>query len=212
VGVGRYHGVETDRLHERKEGEHCAVFYDARKWQVCKQATFWLSDTPDVAASMTWGNDLPRIATWAIFEARAGGSEFAVFNTHFHWGELVVQNSTALVLDTMRVLASGLPTILVGDFNLPPDSPTYRAFTDQDRGGLVDCWRACGHSEEKGETVHGFSGKGRRRLDWLLVSKRFETRSVERIAFNRAGRYPSDHFPVRAELCLRGSASVCTGA
>ena len=204
VGVGRYHGVETERLHERKEGEHCAIFYDARKWQVCEQDTFWLSDTPQVPGSMTWGNDLPRIVTWAIFEAQMGGSNFAVFNTHFHWGEFVLQNSTRLVLDRIRELAGGLPTILMGDFNLQPDSSSYRAFTERERGGLVDCWPACGHSEEEGGTVHGFSGKGRGRIDWILVSKRFEPQSVERVEFNRAGRYPSDHFPVRAELYQRG--------
>jgi endonuclease/exonuclease/phosphatase family metal-dependent hydrolase len=206
VGVGRYHGVETDRAHERNEGEHCAIFYDVRKWQVCEQDTFWLSDTPSVPASMSWGNDLPRIVTWAIFEGRTGGSNFAVFNTHFHWGEPVVQNSAALVLGKMAEIAGDLPTILTGDFNLSPDSPVYQAYTHHDRGGLVDCWRACGHNEADGGTVHGFSGEGRGRIDWLLVSKHFGIRRVERIAFSRAGKYPSDHFPVRAELCLCGSA------
>jgi endonuclease/exonuclease/phosphatase family metal-dependent hydrolase len=212
VGVGRYHGVETDRSHEWQAGEHCAIYYDARKWQVAKQGTFWLSDTSHVPASMSWGNDLPRIVTWSILQAYRAGSEFAVFNTHYHWGETVVQNSTALVLGKMRQIAGGLPTILMGDFNLLPDSPSYQAFTEQDGGGLADCWRACGRSEEGGETVHGFTGKGRGRIDWMFVSGHFETKNVERITFHRAERYPSDHFPVRAELCLRGLASTCAGA
>ncbi len=211
VGLGRYHDVETDRWHEWKAGEHCAIFYDALKWWVAEQGTFWLSDTPHVPASRSWGNDLPRIVTWSIFQAQSTVPELAVFNTHYHWGEPVVQNSTALVLCKMREIAGDLPAILMGDFNLLPDSPTYQAFTDQGSGGLVDCWRACGHSEEGGETVHGFTGKGRGRIDWMLLSRHFETKSVERIAFHREGRYPSDHFPVRAELCLHGLALNSAG-
>ena len=203
VGVGRYYGVETDRMHERNEGEHCAIFYATRKWRVCRQDTFWLSDTPEVPGSMTWGNDLPRIVTWALFKARTGASEMAVFNTHFHWGAPIVQNSTRLVLDKLREIAAGLPTILMGDFNQEPDSPTYRAFTDQ--GGLVDCWRACGYGEEQAGTVHGFSGKGKGRIDWVLVSKHFEPQHIERVTFHQAERYPSDHFPVRVGLHLRES-------
>ena len=198
VGVGRYYGVETDRTHERKEGEHCAIFYDTQKWEVCQQDTFWLSDTPKVPGSMTWGNDLPRIVTWAILKARTGESEMAVFNTHFHWGEPVVQNSTRVVLDKITEIAPNTPTILMGDFNLEPDSPPYIAFAEG--GGLVDCWRACGHSEEKAGTGHRFSGEGKARIDWMLASKHFQPQHIERITFNRAGRYPSDHFPVRAEL------------
>jgi len=209
VGVGRYHGVETERSHEWKAGEHCAIFYDMRRWRVAEQGTFWLSDTPHAPASMSWGNDLPRIVTWAIFQTHGPGPEFAVFNTHYHWGELFVRNSTALVLDHMKRLAGSLPTILMGDFNLLPDSPSYQAFTEQ--GGLVDCWRACGHSEQGGETVHGFTGKGRGRIDWIFVSRHFEVKGIERITFHCAGRYPSDHFPVRAKLRLRDQVSRCSG-
>lgn len=198
MGIGRYDGVETDRVHEQKAGEHCAIFYDTRKWQVCKQDTFWLSDTPELPGSRTWGNDLPRIVTWAILESSAGAPEIAVFNTHFHWGEPVVQNSTHLLLEKIKEITSGTPTILTADFNLGPDSPTHQAFTQQ--GGLTDCWQACGHPEEGAGTYHNFSGKGKARIDWILVSKHWQPKHIERITFNRAGRYPSDHFPVRVEL------------
>ena len=200
VGVGRYHGVETDREHETGSGEHCAIFYDTRKWQVCSHDTFWLSDTPQMPASCTWGNDLPRVVTWAIFERAGSPIKIAVLNTHYHWGEPMVTNSTQLLLRRLREIAGGLPTILMGDFNQEPDSLTYRALTEQT--GLMDCWRACGRNERDSGTVHAFDGAAKGRIDWLLASQHFQPRHIERITFNRAGRYPSDHFPVRAELHL----------
>ena len=43
---------------------------------------FWLSDTPDVAGSITWGHPHPRMVTWALFEQRSDGRRFYLFNTH----------------------------------------------------------------------------------------------------------------------------------
>ncbi len=40
------------------------------------------------------------------------------------------------------------------------------------------------------------------RIDWILVGRGFTARSIEKSLFQREGRYPSDHFPVVAELEL----------
>lgn len=202
IGLGRYEGVETDREHERFGGEHCAVFYDTRRWSVGRQGTFWLSDTPEVPGSMTWGNTLPRIVTWAIFRLSGNGREVAVFNTHFHWGEPFVQRASELIVEKMRELAGGLPMVLTGDFNLEPESPPWRFFVDPKEGSLVDCWLACGQTEEGSGTFHDFSGEPKQRIDWILVSQDVRPVKIERIEFHQEGRYPSDHFPVRAKLEL----------
>jgi len=206
-GVGRYHGVESDRPHETMAGEHCAIFYDTTKLELLEQGTYWHSDTPDVAASATWGNDLPRITTWGIFETKNDRKRFAVFNTHFHWDEPYVNNTSELIMKKWREIAADLPTILMGDFNLRPDSPTHELFCGKSRqislrGRFQDCWNVMQKPEQGAGTSHGFTGTPRHRIDWILITPEFSTLSVERVDFNRDGRYPSDHFPVYAEMKL----------
>jgi endonuclease/exonuclease/phosphatase family metal-dependent hydrolase len=208
LGVGRYHGVDAPaRQEESRSGEHTAIFFDAVRYQVDSCGAFWHSDTPDQPASMSWGNDLPRVTTWAVLRSRPSGRAFILFNTHFHWGEPYCAKTTDLHLARITRHAGDLPCILTGDFNLSPDSETHGRFTAAaPRGlGLRDAWPLLGRSEEGAGTTHSFTGKPENRIDWILVSPAFSPISIEKIGFQRQGRFPSDHFPVLAELELRGT-------
>ncbi|EXB96618.1 hypothetical protein L484_002875 [Morus notabilis] len=46
--------------------EHCTIFYDREKVEFLEGGTFWLSESPSVPGSMSWGAAVPCIATWAI--------------------------------------------------------------------------------------------------------------------------------------------------
>ena len=48
------------------------IFYRADRVRLVEQGEFWLSDTPDQTGSESWGVDLPRMATWGLFELRGG--------------------------------------------------------------------------------------------------------------------------------------------
>ena len=56
-------------------GEHMGVFYRKDRLKVIESGDFWLSDTPDVAGSITWGHPHPRMVTWALFEQRSDGAD-----------------------------------------------------------------------------------------------------------------------------------------
>jgi endonuclease/exonuclease/phosphatase family metal-dependent hydrolase len=62
--------------------EACSIFYATGRLRALAWGDLWLSDTPGVAGSATWGNRLPRIVTWARFQDKATGREFTVANTH----------------------------------------------------------------------------------------------------------------------------------
>lgn len=63
-GVGRYHNMPApDRPFESMDGTSCVILYDSTKFEIVNEGTYWHSDTPDIAASRTWGNVLPRITT-----------------------------------------------------------------------------------------------------------------------------------------------------
>jgi len=207
IGVGRYHGVDApERQCESRSGEHTYIFFDAVRYQADSCGAFWHSDTPDRPASTSWGNDLPRVTTWAVLRLRSSGRAFTVFNTHYHWDEPYRRKTTDLHLERVPRIAGGLPSVFSGDFNLPPDCETHARFTaDAPEGlGLRDAWRLLGRSEEGAGTSHSFTGKPENRIDWILVSREFSPLSIEKVGFQRQGRFPSDHFPVLAELELRG--------
>src|SRR6056300_1530208 len=54
IGKGRNGG---------KKGEFSAIFYNSKKLKVLEEATFWLSETPEVF-STGWDAALPRICTY----------------------------------------------------------------------------------------------------------------------------------------------------
>ena len=208
-GVGRYHQVELpDRPHESLSGESCKVLYDTTKFKLLDQRTFWHSDTPNIAGSMTWGNDLPRIVTWGIFQNKYTNEKFVLMNTHFHWDEPYVTNTTKLILRKWCEIANNLPTILLGDFNLSPNSFAHDAFcgkidTLAVKGNFIDTWQALNKPETDAGTYNNFKGeKTRDRIDWILVTPEVKVNNIEIIHYNENGRYPSDHFPVLAQVEL----------
>lgn len=56
VGVGRDDG--------KTKGEIMAVFYRRSRLEVLSTNHFWLSDTPEIPGSTTWGNSNRRMVTW----------------------------------------------------------------------------------------------------------------------------------------------------
>jgi endonuclease/exonuclease/phosphatase family metal-dependent hydrolase len=92
-------------------------------------------------------------------------------------------------------LPADVPVVVTGDFNATPDEPAYRILTTE----LADAWIATDNRSGPEGTFHAFKGKADRRIDWVL-SRGFQTPRVWTIADARRGRYPSDHFPVVADL------------
>jgi len=95
----------------------------------------------------------------------------------------------------VETLPADVPVVVAGDFNATPEEPAYRILT----AGLSDAWTATDNRSGPDGTFHTFKGKADRRIDWLL-SRGFQTQRVWTIAEARRGRYPSDHFPVVADL------------
>ncbi len=200
-GKGRYHNVPAvnpNRPYEDMGGESCRILFDTTRFVLLDEGTFWHSDYPDSAGSRTWGK----------FQIKNSNTKFVVMNTHFHWGEPYVENTARLIMKKWREIAARLPTILMGDFNLDPASETHKLFCGEIaaaniRGNFIDCWQALKKPEIDAGTSNDFNGtKSKTRIDWILVTPEFKVNTIDIIYDNENGIYPSDHYPVMAELTL----------
>ncbi|MBV6871069.1 endonuclease/exonuclease/phosphatase family protein [Xanthomonas euvesicatoria] len=178
--------------------EHMGVFYDARVLQVVESGNFWLSDTPERAGSITWGNVLPRMATWALFERRSDKRRFYLFNTHFPYrdeDEPARERSARLILSRIAQLPATVPVVLTGDFNSDPDKITYPTLTAVLRDARAQASKRSGPEN----TFQDFTTHPTRRIDWILYRGLRPTRFAT-LDDRPGGILPSDHYPVMAEF------------
>ena len=200
IGTGRDGG---------SRGEFMAVFYRRARFEPLEFDHFWLSDTPNVIGSSTWGNTNRRMVTWVRFRDRESGAEFYFWNTHLdHALQPAREKAAALIRERIAALKKPLPLLLVGDFNaVAGANAAYDTLVQA--GGLQDTWPlALERGNAEVSSFHNFKGPqpGGQRIDWILVQGKAEVAASEIVTFAQGGQYPSDHFPVVARLTLLPSA------
>lgn len=190
VGVGRDDG--------KTAGEYSAIFFRRDEFELVDSGTFWLSETPDVPGSKSWGNNVVRICTWAKLR-HSSGKLLTVFNTHFdHESAPSRLSSAALVLERMPPDA-----VLMGDFNAGESSPEVRALL---AGGLRDTYRLIDPHAKAVGTFNGFDAKATtgEKIDYVFAGSHWRVVDADIERSTREGRCPSDHFPVWARLAWVG--------
>jgi endonuclease/exonuclease/phosphatase family metal-dependent hydrolase len=144
------------------------------------------------------------MVTWVRFRGRRDGRQFYFVNTHLdHLSGWARERSEELIRRRVSAFRSGVPVLLVGDFNAPAGrSRVYDLLVNPD--AFRDTWATAGRRGEAIGTFHNFRGPapGGRRIDWVLVHGPVITESTEVVTFARDGEYPSDHFPVAIRLRL----------
>ncbi|RSV34992.1 endonuclease [Sphingomonas sp. ABOLE] len=192
----QYSWFGTDRYGGHKD-EHMGIFYRRDRLKIVEQGQFWLSDTPDVPGSITWGHPLPRMVNWATFETR-DGHRFRFYDTHFPYrdeDEAARTRGAQLLSDRIAAGPKDLPVIVTGDFNTTADRPAHGVLTK----ALADAWLGGAPRQGPDFTFHGFTGKGDRRIDWILT-RGFAVERIATVDTHRGEVYPSDHYPVVARV------------
>ncbi len=193
VGKGRDDG--------RKKGEFSAVFYKKDKYKKLDEGHFWLSETPEKAGSKGWDAACIRICSWAKLEERETGKQFVFMNTHLdHVGKVAMQKGAELIAARAAEIAPDLPVILTGDFNITPDSAPCAAVK---AGGFADC-RDIAKRTDLNCTYHGFTSgtEGISVIDYVFVKGDIKVKSFRVNNKKLDAHFPSDHFPVIAELAF----------
>jgi endonuclease/exonuclease/phosphatase family metal-dependent hydrolase len=214
-----YARIRGPRYGNRLHPDANAILYDPGRLDLLDSGGFWLSETPQ-KRSRSWGARVVRSANWALFGIRGTDLSLLHLNTHLdHKSGLARRKGSELILKRAAKLSDRLgapPTVITGDFNCRPGNPTYRNFL---KAGFVDTFLAAGNEDtQDAYTFHAFQGsryrdahpgRGPRRLDWILLKDpdgrlRLESHQIVRDGDERSGLYPSDHYPVLAELELAG--------
>lgn len=199
VGKARDDGAES--------GEYSGILYRSDRWRVLDNGTFWLSDTPAVPGSTSWGNEITRIVTWARFVDEKTGLTVRVFNTHFdHLSQPSREKSAELLARRIADQASNEPLIVTGDFNAGETNAAIlylKNVTGRAPLTLVDTFRVLHPAVGMAGTFNKFDGtRSGPKIDYVFVRPGTIVRSASIIHDASEGRYPSDHFPVHAEIVL----------
>ncbi|WP_222424635.1 endonuclease/exonuclease/phosphatase family protein [Arthrobacter sp. KBS0702] len=186
-------------------GEHSCIFYDSRRLRLHEWDQFWLSDTPTVPGSATWGNDVTRIATWGRFEDNCTGRELMVVNTHFDHESENAQLRSAEAIIEHATRGPALPTVLMGDFNADAGaSGAYSTLVGS--GAFRDSWTAAQQrlTPEYG-TFPNYKDPviGESRIDWIAVTPDIQVAEAAVNTFRLDDRYPSDHAPIQATVRIQ---------
>jgi endonuclease/exonuclease/phosphatase family metal-dependent hydrolase len=198
IGVGRDDG--------RQAGEYAAILVDGNRIDVLEEGTFWFSDTPDAPASASWGNDIPRICTWARLREGTSGATFYLYNVHWdHVSQSSRERSAALLLETIAGRAEpGDPVLVTGDFNAGERNPAFARLLEPGAAPLTDTFREVHPEATEVGTFNGFEGTiTGDKIDAVLASTHWQVLAADIVRTAYAGHYPSDHFPVVATLVLR---------
>lgn len=203
VGVGRDDG--------KAKGEYSAIFYKKDKFEVLKQNTFWLSETPEIPGSKSWDAAITRVVTFALLKEKSTGKSFIYANTHFdHIGNEARKNSAKAIKYillgfikgyTFDKLEKEMPILVSGDFNSEPTDEPYLNMINGKELVLADARPAkdltgtfCGFEVDKIEC---------RTIDYIFHSSQWKASNYKVIQDHEGNYYPSDHLPVMTSFTLK---------
>jgi len=195
VGHGRDDGKEA--------GEHSAIFYKKARLKLLETGDFWLSETPDKPGKGWDATCCNRICTWAKFRDLQSGQEFFFFSVHFdHEGVEARRQSGRLMVQKIKEIAQNAPVVCVGDLNSTPDTEQVKSL----QALLGDAYLLTQRpAYGPVGTFNGFELNAplRDRIDYIFVSRGSTVRDYAVLTDSMRGHYPSDHFPVVAEVLLK---------
>lgn len=185
-----------------------AIFYRRSRFSVIESGEYWLSPTPDVPNSSGFAKpQLPRLVVWARLKDNAGDRELYFATTHFDNNTPSQAMSAPLVKERTKPFVGTLPVMLVGDFNSKPAVEAFQTLTTDAGDGfafadtqpLAESWSTI--SNQDPAPSYDLAD----RIDHIFVAGDQTTWSVSRwqadlTVYPPNDRYPSDHFPIVAEL------------
>ncbi len=195
-GIGRDDGID--------KGEHSVIFYKKDKFKLLNKGDFWLSETPD-KPSLGWdAKCCNRICSWVYLQDKKSGKKFYFFNVHYdHQGVVARKESSKLVLQRMKKIAGNEPIIFTGDFNGSNSSEWY--LTIANSGFLNDTYNQVKFPYANNASFNSFGNAKQSTdvIDHIFATHDFKVSKWGILTDTYFGKFPSDHFPVLAEISFK---------
>lgn len=184
--------------------EHCSILFRYHELYCLETQDFFLSDTPNIAGSISWDHGIPRMTTWGRFKILTENldHEIILFNTHL---DHEVAKARELGVKLIKQIMGNFDLnqgyfFLTGDFNTEFNSNTRKLLTQvlNNQVKLEDSLSKIHFSQNK--TFHDFTGKGLYSIDTIYYDSRLKMSKImiEQSKFNQI--FPSDHFPIYGEF------------
>jgi endonuclease/exonuclease/phosphatase family metal-dependent hydrolase len=211
TGLGGYVRIGAGRDDGKEAGEHAAILFRSERFALVKSGTFWLSKTPDVPGSRSWGSHSPRICTWAKLHDRKTGRGILCYNVHLDplWPQ-AREKGIALVVRHIASQDGALPVVITGDFNSGERSRAIRLLKGECRDNdcpalpmhfFTDTFRTVHPLARQVGTFNFFYGiNAGPKIDFILSSPGIDVCDARIVRDVINDHYPSDHYPVFARV------------
>lgn len=194
-GLGRDDGKDA--------GEHSAIFFKKSRFVLLKKGDFWLSETPDKPGLGWDATCCNRICSWVYLQDKESKKKFYFFNAHFdHQGKVAREESSKLILKKIKEIAGNEKAIFTGDLNGDHESTWYQRLATS--GYLVDTYSQAAQPYEFNPSFNSFGEEIKRNgvIDHIFTTGKVDVKRWGILSDSYHGKYPSDHFPVLAEVNL----------
>lgn len=187
------------------------IFFRRDRFRLLSSGGHWLSETPHVCGSTSWGSRCIRLLNWVVLEDLQTGRALAHFNTHLDHVSQEARERQAGMLNESAAVYPDMPCILTGDMNAALDNAAIGVLTE-------DGWRDS-YFEANGDVCHdiswhGLEGdacqraqdvpgneKGKGRIDWIFLKGSVAATGAGIIKKKASdGNFPSDHYFVYADV------------
>lgn len=207
-GLSEYYGIGFDgpEMDKHQSGYHGIaknpIFFSRKRFELLHAGSYWLSETPLIAGSISWGSARARNATWVRLLDRETGKELRVVNLHLdHVSADAKLQQARLVLQESAQYQEDFIQILTGDFNVSPSSNVVKEVL---HSGWVDSFPQPANGEKAEGTTHGFKpndlerAKKANKIDYIFSKGPVTALSSHIIKDHIGGVYPSDHYFLEA--------------
>jgi endonuclease/exonuclease/phosphatase family metal-dependent hydrolase len=184
-------------------GEHSAIFYKKSRFKLIKSGDFWLSETPDKPGLGWDATCCNRICSWVYLQDLKSKKQFYFFNVHYdHQGVVARKESSKLILKKISEIAGTNAAILTGDLNGDRDSEWYKQLAGS--GLLSDAYAKVEHPYANNASFNSFRApRGQAVIDHIFMTRSCTANRWGILTDTYYGKFPSDHFPVLAEINLK---------
>ncbi|MGM0421059.1 MAG: endonuclease/exonuclease/phosphatase family protein [Bacillota bacterium] len=179
---------------EHGQGEQVGIYYKKNVLSLVEQGHFWISDSPEIPGSRSYGTDVPRMVTWVLLGF--DNKNIVFLNTHLdHKSQEARRKGAEIICDFLDKYIDASGIILTGDLNAPPDADAVKTLLEC--GYLKDVFKAKNKSTP---TYHGFTEDAKIVVDYILASQHLKIGTCEVVKDKPDGVYPSDHYPIYSDI------------